>query len=105
MDAARALFHDADKTQFVIVTIPTLMAAAESARLASSLRQEGIPLETLIVNQVGVLAYISACQPMFLAAAATRVAPFKQLQCSQWLQQYGGGYTVEKPLLAVYHVS
>ncbi|WIA41439.1 hypothetical protein OEZ86_005019 [Tetradesmus obliquus] len=52
MDAARALFHDAEKTQFVIVTIPTLMAAAESARLARSLRQEGIPLETLIVNQV-----------------------------------------------------
>jgi anion-transporting ArsA/GET3 family ATPase len=54
MDAARALFHDAEKTQFVIVTIPTLMAAAESARLARSLRQEGIPIETLIVNQVGV---------------------------------------------------
>jgi anion-transporting ArsA/GET3 family ATPase len=52
MDAARALFHDAEKTQFVIVTIPTLMAAAESARLARSLRQEGIPIETLIVNQV-----------------------------------------------------
>jgi anion-transporting ArsA/GET3 family ATPase len=52
MDAARALFHDAEKTQFVIVTIPTLMAAAESARLAKSLRQEGIPIETLIVNQV-----------------------------------------------------
>ncbi|WIA21141.1 hypothetical protein OEZ85_005452 [Tetradesmus obliquus] len=52
MDAARALFHDAEQTQFVIVTIPTLMAAAESARLARSLRQEGIPLETLIVNQV-----------------------------------------------------
>jgi anion-transporting ArsA/GET3 family ATPase len=54
MDAARALFHDAEKTQFVIVTIPTLMAAAESARLARSLRQEGIPIETLIVNQVRV---------------------------------------------------
>eukprot|EP00879_Flechtneria_rotunda_P015872 GHRR01016599.1.p1 GENE.GHRR01016599.1~~GHRR01016599.1.p1 ORF type:complete len:577 (+),score=165.56 GHRR01016599.1:1133-2863(+) len=52
MDAARALFHDSSKTQFIIVTIPTLMAAAESARLAASLRQEGIPLETLVVNQV-----------------------------------------------------
>lgn len=52
MDAARNLFHDASKTQFIIVTIPTLMAAAESARLAGSLRSEGIPLETLIVNQV-----------------------------------------------------
>lgn len=52
MDAARALFHDASKTQFIIVTIPTSMAAAESARLAASLRTEGIPLETLVVNQV-----------------------------------------------------
>ena len=41
MDAARALFHDADSTQFVIVTVPTVMAAAESARLAGSLRAEG----------------------------------------------------------------
>jgi anion-transporting ArsA/GET3 family ATPase len=54
MDAARDLFHDKDRSQFIIVTIPTLMAAAESARLAASLRQEGIPLETLVVNQVGV---------------------------------------------------
>eukprot|EP00775_Hariotina_reticulata_P006182 gene6182-6420_t len=52
MDAARALFHDADKTQFIIVTIPTLMAAAESARLAASLRSEGIPLDTIVINQV-----------------------------------------------------
>jgi arsenite-transporting ATPase len=53
MDAARDLFHDKERSQFIIVTIPTLMAAAESARLAASLRQEGIPLETLVVNQVG----------------------------------------------------
>jgi arsenite-transporting ATPase len=52
MDAARALFHDPDKTQFIIVTIPTLMAAAESARLAASLRSEGIPLDTIVINQV-----------------------------------------------------
>ncbi|KAF8054880.1 ARSA1 [Scenedesmus sp. PABB004] len=52
MDAARALFHDPGRSQFVVVTIPTVMAAAESARLAGSLRAEGIPLHTLIVNQV-----------------------------------------------------
>lgn len=55
MDAARTLFHDKERSQFIIVTIPTLMAAAESARLAASLRQEGIPLETMVVNQVRVL--------------------------------------------------
>lgn len=52
MDAARVLFHDPSRSQFVIVTIPTLMAAAESARLAASLRSEGIPLATLVINQV-----------------------------------------------------
>lgn len=61
MDAARALFHDKDRSQFVIVTIPTLMAAAESARLAASLRQEGIPLETLVVNQVGGDSHLFKC--------------------------------------------
>jgi hypothetical protein len=32
MDAARDLFHDKERSQFIIVTIPTLMAAAESAQ-------------------------------------------------------------------------
>lgn len=52
MDGARQLFHNAETTQFIIVTIPTVMAAAESARLAGSLKQEGIPLHTIVVNQV-----------------------------------------------------
>ena len=53
MEEARALFRDSSRNRFVIVTIPTVMAAAESARLAASLRQEGIPINTLVVNQVG----------------------------------------------------
>ena len=52
MNKAQALFHDSSSTQFIVVTIPTVMAAAESARLAVSLRQEGIPCDTLVVNQV-----------------------------------------------------
>ena len=40
MEEARALFRNADATQFVIVTIPTAMAAAESVRLAKALLQE-----------------------------------------------------------------
>lgn len=52
MAETRALFHDQELTGFVIVTIPTIMAATESARLAAALRQQGIPLDTLVVNQV-----------------------------------------------------
>lgn len=53
MEEARALFHDASCMRFCVVTIPTVMAAAESARLAGSLREEGIPLNTIVINQVG----------------------------------------------------
>jgi arsenite-transporting ATPase len=52
MAAARDLFRDAATTQFVIVTIPTAMAAAESARLAAALAAEHVPVRTLVVNQV-----------------------------------------------------
>lgn len=34
MEEARALFRNKETTEFVIVTIPTAMAAAESGRLA-----------------------------------------------------------------------
>lgn len=52
MEEARALFHDASCMRFAVVTIPTVMAAAESARLAGTLRQEGIPITTMVINQV-----------------------------------------------------
>ncbi|GBF93888.1 ATPase [Raphidocelis subcapitata] len=52
MDEARALFHDDSCMRFAVVTIPTVMAAAESARLAAALRTEGIPINTLVINQV-----------------------------------------------------
>jgi arsenite-transporting ATPase len=52
MEEAKALFRNPDTTEFVVVTIPTIMAAAESARLATTLHQEGVPVKTLVVNQV-----------------------------------------------------
>jgi arsenite/tail-anchored protein-transporting ATPase len=52
MAKARDLFRNADTTEFIIVTIPTAMAAAESCRLASALRKESIPLNTIVINQV-----------------------------------------------------
>ena len=52
MNEAKNLFRDEEATQFVIVTIPTLMAASESVRLAKALRKERVPVETIVVNQV-----------------------------------------------------
>ncbi|KAL3145706.1 ATPase arsa1 [Trebouxia sp. C0010 RCD-2024] len=52
MEEAKALFRNSDTTQFIIVTIPTVMAAAESARLADALRKEGVPVNLMVINQV-----------------------------------------------------
>lgn len=52
MEDAKQLFRNQQTTEFVIVTIPTVMATAESCRLAGALQHEGIPLKTIIVNQV-----------------------------------------------------
>lgn len=55
MEEARALFRNPDTTEFVIVTIPTVMAAAESARLAKALRTEKVPVNSILINQVSDL--------------------------------------------------
>lgn len=52
MEEARALFRNEKTTEFVIVTIPTVMAVSESGRLAKALVKEGVPLHTLAINQV-----------------------------------------------------
>ena len=49
---ARALFRDGKRTAFVVATIPTAMAAAESVRLVKALRAEGVPVGGVVVNQV-----------------------------------------------------
>ncbi|XP_020590313.1 ATPase GET3 isoform X1 [Phalaenopsis equestris] len=52
MIKVRELFRDTDSTEFVIVTIPTVMAISESSRLSASLKKESVPVKRLIVNQV-----------------------------------------------------
>jgi arsenite/tail-anchored protein-transporting ATPase len=52
MEQARGLFRNADTTQFVIVTIPTVMAVAESSRLAKALKIEHVPVRNIVINQV-----------------------------------------------------
>ncbi|PKA47103.1 arsenite-transporting ATPase [Apostasia shenzhenica] len=52
MVKVRELFRDTESTEFVIVTIPTVMAVSESSRLCASLKKENVPVKRLIVNQV-----------------------------------------------------
>ncbi|KAJ6820513.1 ATPase GET3-like isoform X1 [Iris pallida] len=52
MIKVRELFRDTESTEFIIVTIPTLMAVSESSRLCASLKKENVPVRRLIVNQV-----------------------------------------------------
>ncbi|KAL2601535.1 hypothetical protein AAZV13_10G173000 [Glycine max] len=52
MIKVRELFRDTDSTEFVIVTIPTVMAVSESSRLSASLKKENVPVKRLIVNQI-----------------------------------------------------
>ncbi|MBA0690918.1 hypothetical protein Goari_008569 [Gossypium aridum] len=52
MTKVRDLFRDSNATEFVIVTIPSVMAINESSRLHASLRKECVPVHRLIVNQI-----------------------------------------------------
>ncbi|XP_010456712.1 PREDICTED: ATPase ASNA1 homolog 2-like [Camelina sativa] len=52
MEKVRNVFRDVNTTEFVIVTIPTVMAVNESSRLHASLRKENVPVHRLIVNQL-----------------------------------------------------
>ena len=52
IEEAKALFRNTETTQFIIVTIPTLMAASESACLVAVLQKEGSPVKLTIVNQI-----------------------------------------------------
>ncbi|KAL1187811.1 ATPase GET3B [Cardamine amara subsp. amara] len=52
MVKVRELFRDTESTEFVIVTIPTVMAVSESSRLSASLKKESVPVKRLIVNQI-----------------------------------------------------
>ncbi|KMZ68612.1 ATPase [Zostera marina] len=52
MVKVRDLFRDTDSTEFIIVTIPTVMAINESSRLCASLKKENVPVKKLVVNQL-----------------------------------------------------
>lgn len=52
MKMVRELIADGSRTQFVVVTVPTGLAMAESERLIKALKADGVRTKALIVNQV-----------------------------------------------------
>jgi arsenite-transporting ATPase len=52
MGIVRRLFRDKERTEFIIATIPTIMAINESERLADQLTLEDIQVENVVVNQI-----------------------------------------------------
>lgn len=48
----RLVCRDQENMEFVIATIPTVLAIEESTRLLVALRKEGVPTHSMIVNQV-----------------------------------------------------
>jgi arsenite/tail-anchored protein-transporting ATPase len=52
MAVVRDLFRDQVQTEFIVATIPNMMAIAESARLVDELRKEEIPVRHVFVNQI-----------------------------------------------------
>lgn len=52
MSMVRELFRDELQTEFIVATIPNMMAIAESKRLHNELQKEKIPVRHLFVNQL-----------------------------------------------------
>ncbi|XP_062225829.1 ATPase GET3B-like [Phragmites australis] len=46
------LLYDPQSTEFIVVTIPTMMAVSESSRFHASLKKDGAHTRRLVVNQV-----------------------------------------------------
>jgi arsenite-transporting ATPase len=47
------LLHDPARSEFVVVTIPTELAVAETERLVRALKEQDVACRRLIINQVG----------------------------------------------------
>ena len=83
----KQLFRDSKSTEFVIVTIPTVLAISESGRLLAGLRAEGVPVRRMVVNQL--LRRPGAGAPDVGALRGTLEAKEDELRAL--LQAEGGG--------------
>ena len=52
LQEVKDLFRNEKTTEFVIVTIPTVLGISESGRLRAELEKEGVPVRRVVVNQI-----------------------------------------------------
>ena len=70
LQEVKALFRDQKGTEFVIVTIPTVLAISESGRLLQGLQAEGVPVRRMVVNQLMRRPAAGAGDPAVLRSAS-----------------------------------
>ncbi|CAL5068201.1 unnamed protein product [Urochloa decumbens] len=92
----RELLFDPRATEFIIVTIPTMMAVGESSRFHSSLNKDGVHTRRLVVNQVQPP---SASDCRFCAAKRREQA--RAFSAIREDSELGGLKLVQAPLLDV----
>lgn len=71
VELVKALFQDQKLTEFIIATIPTVLAVNESRRLLTSLQQQDIPCNKMIVNQVNIQSISKENVSQVLSETAT----------------------------------
>lgn len=74
MGSLNALFADAGATTFVVVTIPTHLAVAESRRLLRALQQAQMPARHIVVNQCPFISVEHGSDEGLLAQTASAKA-------------------------------
>jgi arsenite-transporting ATPase len=52
LNEVKDLFRNEKTTEFVIVTIPTVLGMSESGRLLKELRKENVPVKRIVINQM-----------------------------------------------------
>ena len=52
LNEVKDLFRNEKTTEFVIVTIPTVLGISESGRLLGELRKERVPVSRIVINQI-----------------------------------------------------
>ena len=52
LNEVKELFRNEKTTEFVIVTIPTVLGISESGRLLGELRKERVPVSRIVINQI-----------------------------------------------------
>ena len=83
---------DTTRTQFVVVTIPTSLAVAESKRLVTSLRGEGIRVSSIVCNQI----VADDAGPKYVATRrASQRAPMDKLRAAAAAAAADGTYKIE----------